>query len=135
TVTDVRAVQQNRSDADQAPILDRAPVQDGGVPDRDAVANRRGMRSVHHVDHGAVLDVRAAADANPVHIAPDDDRHPHTALLADLDVTDHLRTVVDERGRVDARKRVAKPPEHQRIIAGLSLNSRWRRGARSFWAS
>ena len=85
-----------------------------------------GMGPGHDVDDGAVLDVRAAADANPVHVAADDDRHPDAALLADLDVADDLRAVVDERGRVDARKRVAERPEHQRIIAGLSLNSRWR---------
>ena len=36
------------------------------------------------------------ADPDPVHVAADDGVHPDAALLADLDVADHLRAVVDE---------------------------------------
>ena len=94
---DVRSVQQDRAHADQALILDGAPVDDRAVPDRHVVAHGRRMRILHHVDDRAVLHVGAAADANAVHVAADDDRHPHTALFTDFDVADDLRAVVDVR--------------------------------------
>ena len=58
------------------------------------------MRVVHDVHDGAVLDVRALADADVVHVAANDGVHPDAALGADLDVANHLRAVVDERGRM-----------------------------------
>ena len=62
----------------------------------------RRMRVRHHVDDRPVLDVGARADADPVHVAADDDVHPDAALRADLDVADDLGAVVDEGGRMDA---------------------------------
>ena len=60
-----------------------------------------GMRVLHHVHDGPVLDVGTAADPDPVHVAADDDAHPDTAFLADFNVPDDLCAVVDEGGWVD----------------------------------
>ena len=57
---DVRAVQQNRAHADQALILDRAPVDDRAVADRHVVADDRRVRLLHDVHDGAVLHVASA---------------------------------------------------------------------------
>ena len=56
--------------------------------------------------------LRAAADADPVHVAADDDVHPDAALLADLDVADDLGAVVHERRRVHDRKAPLIAPKH-----------------------
>ena len=74
------------------------------MPDRHVVADGRRVRPAHDVDDGAVLDVAAAADADPVHVAADHDVHPDAARLADLDVADDLRAVVHVRGRVHSRQ-------------------------------
>ena len=114
-----RAVQQDRAHADQAPVLDRAAVDHRGMPDRHVVADGRRVRVLHDVHDRAVLDVRSAADADLVHVAADDDRHPDAALFADLHVADDLGAVVDEGGRVDARHAPAVGPKHSgRIIPG-----------------
>jgi hypothetical protein len=47
-----------------------------------------------------------------VHVTPHDGAHPHTALLSDFDVADHLRAVVDESGGMDARKLAAVGAKH-----------------------
>ena len=113
---DVRAVQQNRAHADEALILDRAAVDDRAVPDRHVVADRRRVRAVHDVHDRAVLDVRPPADADSVHVASDDGAHPDAALLADLDVANHLCAGVDESRRMNARKLTAIRPKHWMII-------------------
>ena len=97
---------------DQAAVLDRASVHDRAVSDRDVVANRRRVRVLHDVHDGPVLDVRSAADADPVDVAANDDRHPDTALLADFHVADDLRAVVDVGGRMDARHSPAVGTKH-----------------------
>src|SRR5262249_55998125 len=84
----------------------------GAMSDRHVVADRRGMRLAHHMHDGPVLNVRTAPDPDPMHVAPDHHRHPDAAFLPDFDVADHLRAVVDESGRMDARKHAAVRPEH-----------------------
>ena len=82
------------------------------------------MRPVHDVDDGAVLDVRAAADANPVHVAADDRVHPDAALLADLHVADDLRAVVDVGGGMDARETPADRAETFAELYGARIEAR-----------
>src|SRR5207248_2546414 len=64
------------------------------------------------VHDGAVLDVRAAADPDHIHVAADDGAHPDTALLADLHVADDLRAFVDERGGMDPGRGPPVRPKH-----------------------
>ena len=65
---------------------------------------RGGMRAAHHVNDGAVLNVRAIADPDRVDVAANDDVHPDAALLANLDVADDLSALVDIGGRMDFRE-------------------------------
>src|SRR5690606_10298885 len=67
---------------------------------------------VHHVHDGPVLNVRPGANPDDVHVAPDHDVHPDTALGSNRDVTDDLGTFVDVGGRVDHRPVVTIRPEH-----------------------
>src|SRR5207244_5409281 len=76
------------------------------------------MRVLHDVHAGAVLHVAAAADPDAVHVAAHDHTHPHTALLADVDVADHLCAVVDVGSGMNARLRAAVRPEHSLDYSG-----------------
>lgn len=87
-----------------------------GIPDGDFVADSRCVRFPHDVNDGAVLDVRAAADANPVHVAANDDAHPDAALVANLNVANDLRAVVDIGSRMDAGQPPAVGPKHSRQL-------------------
>src|SRR6266853_3271224 len=98
---DVRTVQQNRAHANEALVFNSTAVHDRAVADGHVVADCRRMRLGHDMDDGAVLNVAAAADFDPVHIAADDHAHPDAALFADLHFADHLRTGIDEYARVD----------------------------------
>jgi hypothetical protein len=51
-----------------------------------------------------------------MHITPDDGTHPDTALLADLDVADHVRAVVDEGRRMNAGRDPPVGTKHTGII-------------------
>ena len=76
------------------------------------VAELHRMRPQHAVNGCAVLDVRPPADPDPVHVAADDDAHPDAALLADLDLADDLRAVVDEGAGMNARQTAAVRADH-----------------------
>jgi hypothetical protein len=65
------------------------------------------VRAGHAVDDGTILDVRAPANPDPVHVAADDRTHPDAALLTDFHVADNLRAGVDECGGMDAGGRSA----------------------------
>src|SRR5882762_6758365 len=62
-----------------------------------------------------------------MHVAAHDRVHPDAALLADVDVADHLRAVVDEGGGMDARTDPAVRPKHCWIIpAAPAATPGWR---------
>jgi len=71
-------------------------VDDGGVPNRHVIADRRRMRVLHDMNDRSVLHIGPAADTDAVHVTANDDHHPDAALFADLDVADDLGAVVDE---------------------------------------
>ena len=74
------------------------------------------MGFVHDVDNTPVLDIGAPAHANPIDVAANDDVHPDTAVLTDLDIADHLCAVVYERRGSYSREARAVGPEHQRKL-------------------
>ena len=80
-------VQQGGAHADQAVVPDDRAVDDGVVAHRNVVADdrlRRVLRLVvDGVEHYAVLDVRAVADDDPVHIAAQYGVVPDRTVAAD----------------------------------------------------
>ena len=92
--------------------MNRAAVQNRGVSDRHLVADARRVRAAHHVNDGAVLNIRPIADPDRVDVAANDDVHPDAALLADFDVSDDLRALVDIGGRMDLREDGPERTEH-----------------------
>jgi len=101
-ILDHRAVHHDRAHTDQDAIAQSAAVQGDLVADGDFVADgqRKAIRVVRpgvgDVQHAAVLDARACADADAVHVAADHRQRPDRAVGADLDIADDHRGVVDE---------------------------------------
>ena len=57
-------------------------------PTVTVVAENERMRVAHHVQHGAVLNIRARADADEIDVAANHGAGPDARLLADDDVAD-----------------------------------------------
>ena len=79
---------------------------------RDVVANRQRVASwklgalVRDVAHGKVLNIRAIANSNRVHIAADDGIWPNGAVIPDRDIPNHLRAWVDKDISAYSGKRI-----------------------------
>jgi len=84
------AVQNDRAHAGSGARLDGATVQRHRMPDGDIIAENQGHRRAD-VQHRAVLNIRARADANVVHIAAHH-RHADAGVLANT-------TSADDDGR------------------------------------
>lgn len=101
-VLDHRAVHDDRAHPHQHPVADAATVQQDLVPDGHFVADaqRKTVRvegaGVGDVQHAAVLDAAALADADAVHVAADHHQRPDRAVGADLDVADEHGRGIDE---------------------------------------
>src|SRR6056297_1664381 len=74
--------------ADQGVGFDACAVDDHVVTDGDVVADLHHRFVVKGVQHAAVLDVHLVADADRVHIAPQDGVEPDGTLVAHLHVAD-----------------------------------------------
>lgn len=99
---DHRAIEHDRTHADQHRIFDGAGVNDGFVADGDVAADAGGEAAefgvravVTDVDHGAVLDVGARADADEIDVAAHDRGRPDGHIVAQVHVAD------DDGGGVD----------------------------------
>ena len=79
---------------------------------RDVVSNCQSVASgkvgalVRDVTHGKVLNVRAIANTNRVHIPADDGIGPNGAVIPDGYIPNHLRTWVDKDICADSGKRI-----------------------------
>jgi len=124
-LADVDAVQQDRTHPDENAVAKRAAVHDRAVADGHVVADRRRVRAAHDVDDGAVLHVRAPADADPVHVAAQDHVHPDAAGFANLDVADDLGAGIHVRRRVNPWHHAFVRPEHLMMILGPAVGG-WR---------
>ena len=94
------AVQDHRSRAHQAIVLDRAPLQVRVVTD-DTVRADQGRQVGGAVDHSAVLDGGALADADEVAVRTQDGRGPDRRAGADLDLSDEHRVRMHPCSRID----------------------------------
>ena len=75
------AVQHGRVHADEAPVPDRAAVQDGPVPDADAAAERD-VKLRAGVQHGVVLHVGVGADRDAAGVGAQHRAVPHAGARA-----------------------------------------------------
>lgn len=66
-------------------------MDDGVVPYANVIADAGGRFFVRAMDAGAILDVRALADHDGIHIAPNDRVEPNGALLAKRHLADNGR--------------------------------------------
>src|SRR5262249_4627497 len=119
-----RVVQHHRAHPHQHARLNRAAVQDNAVADSDSVADHNRIIIFHPMQHGAVLNIRARANADPVRVAPDHHAGPDARVLAYGYVADH------HSGRVDVGRRgnpwrmpeiAADQFDPPRRLAGLEL--------------
>ena len=61
---------------------------------------------VRDMEHGKVLNIRAIANSNRVHIAADDGIGPNRAVIPDRDIPDNLRAWMDKDICADSGKRI-----------------------------
>jgi hypothetical protein len=73
---------------------------------------------VGHVQHGAVLDVRARADADVVDVAARDRERPQRGVFTEFDIADHEGGRVDVYVGAEARKLVAVGSDVHAMGAG-----------------
>src|SRR5690606_18777491 len=99
-------------------VLDPAGVDDRLVADRHVLADHGGEPAqlrvrpvVADVDHGAVLDIAARADADEVDVAADHRLRPHRHVVSQLHVADHAGVGIDVDPRAERRKDVAIRPD------------------------
>jgi hypothetical protein len=58
------------------------------------------------VTHGKVLNIRAIANSNRVHIPADDGIWPNGAVIPDRDIPNHLCARMDKNIGADSGKRI-----------------------------
>ena len=109
---DRHIVEDDRTNAYQRAALHIAAVQRDAVAYRNFVFENRGILAGARVNYGIVLDVRAIADANVVHVPAQDCVPPHGRLFAEMHVTDNLRTLIDVCRVMDLRMDPAKWSNH-----------------------
>src|SRR2546423_2186212 len=112
-VADRRPIHDDGHHYDQDPILDRAAVQDHVVTNRHVVADDEWGGIVRDVQHAEVLDIRAAADANVVHVAANHCVKPDTGLLADHHIPDHDDRSLDKGGCGNGQLAALKRADHR----------------------
>lgn len=74
--------------ANEGVVMDLAAVEGNVMAYGDVVADFDGRLLVERVEHGAVLDIHAVADANGVDVAAEHGVKPYGALIADRKVAD-----------------------------------------------
>ncbi len=84
----------DRSHADQAPVLNHAAMKRDRMAHRHVLAEIDAPLLLHSMQHAVVLNVGIGADANLVHVPAQDRVHPYRCVLAENDVADDLRRLV-----------------------------------------
>src|SRR6185436_12080202 len=93
------------------------------VADGHAVAEDRRPAILGDVDGRVVLDVRAGADADALHVAADDGVEPEARVGPDDDVADHDGRSGDPGGGIHARAALAEGCDHGRGIARYAASA------------
>lgn len=78
----------------------------------DFVFEYRRMRSIPHVNHGIVLNVRMVADADVMNVTAYGAVAPDRSLFSEVHVAYHLGAGVDIRGRVNLRVNPTERSNH-----------------------
>jgi len=73
------------------------------MSDRDVFAEIYAPLLLHPVQHAIVLDIGERTDADLVHIAPQYGIHPYGSVLAEYNVPNDLRRLIDKTGRSNRR--------------------------------
>jgi len=120
---DAGSVEDDGADADEDVVFHDAAVDGGVVADGDSVADEDGVAIFHAVEHGAVLDVGAGADADLVDVAAEDGVHPDGGVLAEDDVADDLGGDVDVGGGRDGWKQAAERTDHASSVIGREVGN------------
>ena len=81
-------IEHDRLDADEAPVADRAAVQDDRVAHRDIVAERQGNTVIGMQDR-AILHVGACPDHDRIVVSSDHDVEPDRSAIFENDTPDH----------------------------------------------
>ena len=82
------------------------------MTNRDFLFENRRVRSVLHVNHAVVLEVRAIADADEMNVAAHGAIAPDRSLFAEMHVADHLSAWIHVRGWVNLRVHPTKRSNH-----------------------
>ena len=85
---DLGAIQYDRPDSDQRPIVYATSMHDRAVSDRNFVPKDRREPTLGDMKGGLILDVRAFADADSLNVASQHRREEDAGILADLDISD-----------------------------------------------
>jgi hypothetical protein len=115
------AIQNNGAHADQAEGLDGAAVQGHGMADGNFVADMQRPFIAHDVQDGPVLNIRAGADADQIHISADDTQRPDAGVFANVHVADDHRRAIDVCGGRDGRPDSAKGADVCFVIQRFSF--------------
>ena len=97
------ARQNGGTHADEAVIFDNAAVHAGAVADGDVIADDAGV-VICDVKAGEILDIRAFADGNIIHIAARNDAGPNAGVFPDADIAVEMRAGSDEGFFMDLRR-------------------------------
>src|SRR5439155_12812687 len=98
--SDVDGVAEHAPHADQAVVLDGAPVQNGAVPHPDPRPDSRREPFIHVHDR-AVLEIGVLTDNDRGHVPAQHRAVPHARMRAQRYVPQHDRAGSDERRRMD----------------------------------
>jgi len=72
------------------------------MPNRNIRTNDKGICIMRHMEDAVVLDVGPLPDPNVMNVSTNYRVEPHTAVPADLNVTNNLGPLSDEHRRVDS---------------------------------
>src|ERR1700677_3222209 len=108
-----------------AAMIDHAAVQGNGMAHGDVLADRDPISIFHAVQHAAILNVRVRADADCVDVAAQDGAHPDRGVLAEDDVANDLRRVVDVATRGNCRRYSLKGPDHPSLRLDVRVKNKY----------
>jgi len=109
---DARSIEDDGAHADQNVVFQGAAMHGGVMADGAAGPDDHWIQAFHAMQHGAVLHIAASADPDAVYIAAQHGVHPDAGLLAQDDITEHLRGGVDVRGGRDGGRDTSIGAEH-----------------------
>ena len=136
-LTDLGAIENDRSDPDERAISDPTTVHDRTVPDGDLVAEERWKATRRDMQCRLVLDIRALANTDSLDIATQDGSVEDARVGADLDVSDDGCARCDPDAVMQARMSVPKAtndrarPKIRHPIRSTRLRNRPHRYRRS----